>query len=215
MTGGRAGGAVLLRVAPPLVWPVIRAIHWLPLLLVALVVPVLAGLARLARPLTGTEALILLRGAGLLLGAAAAYALVDAMAASTGAVPAPRWLRQWLRTTLALGYATAAWVVTYGIVGLCAVELPPLPDTGLEVLVCVAVALAGGGFVVRRVPEPPGATGGAAVLFALLVATLFVPAGWSPWAGPDSPHWDAIRTGWLLAVPALLFALALAHRDTR
>jgi hypothetical protein len=207
----------LARVAIALVRPLARAISWVPLLAVTPIVPALAGLfGTIDDGLPPDLALVLLRADGLLLGAAAAYTLTDQMAASTAAVPSPRWLRQWTRTTLALTYAAAAWTGTYTIV--TARSTSPLPqwDTTVEAAVCVTAGLAGAAFAVRRIPEShAAATAGAATLFTLLAASLFLPADWSPWPGPGTPHWDTAHTGWLLAIPLTLTALAIAHRDTR
>jgi hypothetical protein len=206
----------LARVAIALIRPLARAIYWLPLLAVTPIVPALAGLfGTIDDGLPPDLALVMLRAAGLLLGAAAAYALTDQMAASTAAVASPRWLRQWLRTALALTYAAAAWAATYLIVIARSLSSLPRWDTTVEAAVCVAAGLAGAAFAARWVPERHGAATGAATLFALLVASLFLPADRSPWPGPGAPHWDAAHTGWLLAVPVTLAALAIAHRDTR
>jgi hypothetical protein len=195
--------------------PLVRAIHWLPLLAVTPMVPALAGLLTLVRPLAGPDALMLLRASGVLLGAGAAFTLADAMAPSTGALPSPRWLVQWLRTVLALGYAGLAWTATYAVVVSRSAQPPPFAGSALVAAVCVAVTMAGAGFAVRRAPERHAASAGPAVLFALLVATLFVPGRWSPWAPTDAPQWSAARNGWLVALVAAVLATALAHRDTR
>jgi hypothetical protein len=138
------------------------------------------------------------------------------MAASTAAVPSPRWLRQWLRTALALAYAAAAWTATYLIVTARSISTLPRSDTTVEAAVCVTAGLAGAAFAVRRTPERhTAATAGAATLFALLAASLFLPLDQSPWPGPGAPHWDTAHTGWQLAAPITLAALAIAHRDTR
>jgi hypothetical protein len=202
--------------AAALLRPLGRAIHWLPLLVVTPVVPALAGLFRtLEGELPPGAALIMLRVAGTLLGAAAAFALPDPMAGSTAAVPSPRWLRQWLRTALALGYAATAWAVSYRIVAAWSIGAPPWWDITAEAAVCVAVGLAGAAFAVRRTPERLAATAGAATLFGLVFASLFLPGRWSPWPDIGEVHWDAVHAGWLAALPVTLAALAIAHRDTR
>ena len=53
------------------------------------------------------------------------------------------------------------------------------------------------------------------VLALLFVASLFLPAEWSPWPAVGAPHREEVHIGWLLAVPASLAVLLLAHRDTR
>lgn len=204
--------AVTLRLLSPLT----RAIYWLPLLVVTPVAAAMAGVFRLAGEQLSTAAmLLLLRTNGLLLGAAAAFTLADSMAVSTAAVPVPRWLRQWLRTGLAISYAAVAWAATYPIIVAQSPVSIPVRDTTLEAAVCVAVGLAGAGFAVRREPERHGAIAGAATLFALVVASLFLPQGRSPWVSLDAPEWGAVHTGWLLALPLAAAGLAYAHRDTR
>lgn len=206
----------LARTAMVLIRPLVRAVYWLPLLVVAPLVPALATLYGMVDDgLPPDLALIMLRTDGLLLGAAAAYPLADQMAASTAAVPSPRWLRQWLRTALALGFAAAAWTVAYLTVDARSTRSLPWWDTTVEAFVAVAVGLAGAAFAVRRGPDRFGAATGAATLFALLVASLFLPADRSPWPGPGAATWDAAHTGWRLAVPVTLAALAIAHRDLR
>ena len=206
----------LIRVAISLIRPLVRAIYWLPLLVVTPIVPVLAGmLGMLEDALPPKLALVMLRTAGLLLGAAAAYALADQMAGSTAALPAPRWLRQWLRTALAGAYVALAWAATYAMVTTRSTGAPPWWDTTVEAAVCVTAGLAGAAFLVRRVSERHAGSAGAATLIALLLASLFLPDDRSAWPSTGAPHWDAAHAGWLLALPVLLATLAIAHRDTR
>lgn len=201
---------------PPLVVALVRAAQWWPLVLVAPLVPVLAVLLRWADDgIPAGTALVLLRTTGLLLGAAAPFVLADDMADSTGAVPSPRWLRQWLRTGLALGAAAAAWTATYLVVGLWTRTLPPLPETALVAAVCVLVGLAAAAVAVRRVPQQYGAGAGAAVVALLFAASVLLPDGWSPWPGPGTPQWDPVHLGWLVAAPVPVVVLAVAHRDRR
>src|SRR5690606_41851427 len=109
------------------------------------------------------------------------------MAVSTAAVPVPRWLRQWLRTGLAISYAAVAWAATYpSIVAQSPVSIP-VRDTTLEAAVCVAIGLAGAGFAVRREPERHSAIAGAATLFAPIDASLLLPPGPSPLVRLDAP----------------------------
>jgi hypothetical protein len=202
--------------APPLAWSLIRAVSWVPLLVVTPLVPALAWLAWwMDGGLTPGAALALVRGGGLLLGAATAPVLADEMAGTTGAVPSPRWLRQWLRTALALGYAAMAWTATYlAVTALSAGPPPVLSGAARSALGCVLLGLAGAAFAVRRVPERHGAAGGATVA-VLFVGSLFLPGNLSPWPQVGDPRWETVHIGWLLAAPVLLVALAVAHRDTR
>jgi hypothetical protein len=206
----------LVRVAASLIRPLVRAISWLPLLVVTPIVPAMAWLLGMVDGgLPPDLTLVMLRATGLLLGAAAAYALTDQMAASTAALPVPRWWRQWLRTALAGSYAALAWAGSYAAVAARSTGAPPWWDTTVEAAVCVACGLAGAGFLVRRVNERYAASAGAATLFALVLGSLFLPDDWSAWPEAGTPHWGPAHTGWLLALPVVLAGLAIAHRDTR
>jgi hypothetical protein len=192
-----------------------RAVYWTPLLITATVMPALAVL--LTSPEAGTNPHDLLRATALLIGAAAPFTLADDMAASTAALPSPRWLRQWLRTVLALGPAVIGWAATYAVIVTRSVDgaIVPLAGTALEAAVCVAVGLGGAAFAVRRVPDRHGAVYGMATLSAAFVGSLFLRGDWSPWPPPGDPRWDAAHTGWLLAAPVTVAALVIAHRDAR
>lgn len=207
----------IVRVALPLIRPLVRAIHWHPLLAVTPIMPAAAGLfdALIEGDLPPDLALVMLRVDSLLLGAAAAFALADQMAGSTAATPTPRWLRQWLRTGLALGYAAAAWAVTFRVVAAWSTTAPPWWDTTVEAAVCVAAGLAGAGFAVRRTPERHAVAASAATLLTLTLTSLFLPVRWSPWPSGGAATWDTAHTGWLAALPVALAAVTIAHRDTR
>ena len=100
-----------MRVGIQLFVPIARAADWTALLVVSAVT---IGLAGIARPVP-VVLLLVLRLSGLLLGAAAAFILIDPMATSTAATPVPRWLRRWLRVAMALGPALTAWAVTFAV----------------------------------------------------------------------------------------------------
>lgn len=206
-----------LRVVPPLTAALVRAVPWLPLLVVAPIVPALAALVRLTdEGLSPGTTLLLLRTSGLLLAAAAAYTLADDMAGTTRALPSPRWLRQWIRTLLGFGFGALAWCVTYLLLsGWSAGPRPPFPETALVAAVCMAVAIAGASVAVRWVPQRHGASAGASVLAILFVASLFLPEPWSPWPGLHAPQWSAVHQGWLLVAPVPLLTIAISHFDTR
>jgi hypothetical protein len=167
--------------------------------------------------MTPGETLTFLRLTALLLGAAAAFTLADDMAVNTAALPSPRWLRQWMRTFLALGSAAIGWTATYLAATAWAADgvNPPLATTALEAAVGVTLGLTGAAFGVRRVPDRHGAVAGMATLFTAFVGSLFLPGDWSPWPSPGDHRWDTIHTGWLLVAPVTMAALTIAHRDTR
>lgn len=204
------------RAVIPLVVTQLRAISWAPLLAVTPLVPVLGGLLRLADAgVSPGTALVLLRTTGLLLAAGAAFTLTDDMADVAGALPSPRWLRQWLRTGLAFGFAALAWSGTYLMLsGWSTGPPPPFRETALVAAVCVGVGLAGSSVAVRFMPRH-GAGASTSLLAGLFLASLFLPEPWSVWPGLDAPQWRAVHLGWSVAGTLPLLTLALSHRDIR
>ncbi len=169
-----------------LVLPLARAIDWLPL---AATVPlVLAG----AWLTPGEFAVAVVRLAGALLAAAAAFTLVDDMAVTTAATPVPRWARQWARTLPAAGVAAAAWAAAWRLAGMPG----GLTASAGEAVAALLLALAGAGWAVRLWEGRAVALAGAAPVLA---------AGAGTWA-PTGPGW------WWAAVP-LLLVTAAAHTD--
>ncbi|MEU4833213.1 hypothetical protein [Streptosporangium sp. NPDC023615] len=201
--------------APALLLPLARAIDWPPL---AVAVPLAAALAAVVRPgepVDPSLGLLVLRTAALLLGAAAAFALVDAMGTGTAATPVPRWVRQWARTVMAGAVAAAGWGVTYAIVAarLAPGDALPLAGTAVEAAGCVLAALAGAALAVRHHPGRQAALAGVLVQLVLVVAAR--PVGDAAWPEPGAPHWDAAHVWWAAALPLFVLVLLLAHRDVR
>jgi hypothetical protein len=198
--------------------PLVRAIDWLP---VAVVVSILAAVAALATPgrdLDPLAGLLTLRMGAVLLGAAAAFALVDAMTTSSGALPVPRWHRQWLRTLMTLAAVAVGWGVVYAIVTarLAPGFTLPLADMALEAAVCVLAGLAGSAFAVRRSEGRQAALlGGSAVPAVLLVGSLLLTGDLRPWPIPGEASWAAVHRGWLVALAVPLLVLLVANRDLR
>ncbi|MFF5205978.1 hypothetical protein [Streptosporangium sp. NPDC000396] len=195
--------------------PLARAIDWLPIAVVALLAVSLAAVMSPGNTVDPRLGLLLLRTTAVLLGAAATFALVDAMTANTGSAPVPRWVRQWTRT-LMVGVAVAAsWGVTCAVV---AIRLTPggvlhFSGAALEAGVCALVGLAGAAIAVRRHPGRQAALAGVLVQLVLYAGTQIT--GDLAWPMPDSSEWDAIHRWWLAALPMPLLVLAGAHRDTR
>ena len=173
-------------VAAELVGPLARAIDWLPIGVTAPFALALAAIVSPGRDLDVLSVLLALRAAALLLGAAAAFALVDAMTPSSGALPVPRWMRQWLRTAMAFAAVAAVWGAAYTIAGVRLAPGAPLPlaDTALEAAVCVLAGLAGAAAAVRRVG---GRQAASALLGVLLAGSLFLTGDLSPWVA--LPAW--------------------------
>ncbi|GAA3012605.1 hypothetical protein [Streptosporangium longisporum] len=204
--------------APPLLAllrPLVRATDWTPLAVAAPLTTALAAVVQPGEPVDPRLGLLVLRASAMLLGTAAAFALVDAMDTGTAATPVPRWIRQWTRTLMAAALAAAGWGVTYAIVTvrLAPGDAPPLPGTAVEAAGCVLAALAGAALAVRRHPGRQAALAGAAVLLALTVAARL--PGSAAWPEPGDPRWDVVHAWWSAALPLPVLVLAWAHRDAR
>lgn len=187
-----------------LVKPVGRAVDWVPF---AVAVPAILVLALVTEAESVTLAATV-RLAALLLGAAAGFAVVDPVAVVT---PLPRWVRQWLRTTLGFAAAAVAWCAVFAVL---AFRAAPGVDTGfdgyaLEAAVCVSAGLACTAVVAtRRADRMTGAVG-AAVLLALAASTLFYEG--RVWPLPEEPEWAAVHQAWPVAFPIPLIILTLAN----
>ncbi|WP_157520334.1 hypothetical protein [Herbidospora daliensis] len=166
--------------------PLIRAVDWLPL--AATVPAVLVG----AWLVPAEFAVAVVRLAAALLAAAAAFTLVDAMAATTAATPVPRRVRQWARTLLAALAAGGAWTAAWWLAGVPGSPVGPAGETVAALL----LAFAGAGWAVRRAEGRAVALAGAAPLLACGAGT------WAP-AG----------VGWWWAVGPLLLLVAAVHDD--
>jgi hypothetical protein len=190
--------------------PLVRAVPWWPPaaasgLAVAAVLPALLGASAPAAPVWG------LRIAALLLGAGASFAMVDAMAPLT-VTATPRWLRQWLRFTVAVVPAVAVWtVLCLSTVG--AAPGLPVGDLVGEGLVCGLCGLAGAAVSARAGDTMTTALAGPSTQAALVVATLFLPGGRSPWQLPGAQNWADVHVGWWVSLPVLAAVLLVANRE--
>ncbi|RBQ19246.1 hypothetical protein DP939_15020 [Spongiactinospora rosea] len=206
-----------LRPLLQVVRPLVRAIDWLP---AALAVPLGVTLVALVSPgkdIDPLPAVLVLRLIALLMASTGGFALVDAMAQSTGAVPVARWARQWLRTLMISVLLAAGWGAAAAVASLRLADGPPLPVAGLaaEAAMCALCGLAGAAVAVRRVAGRPAALAGAATIGAAAVATLFLPGDLWPWPLPGAANWEAVHQGWLVAMAVPLVVLLAAHRDLR
>ncbi|WP_283136770.1 hypothetical protein [Rhizohabitans arisaemae] len=206
---GRPAPALLL------LRPLIRAIDWRPLTLAVAAMIALAVLIEPGDHVDPRLGLLLLRLGALLLGVAAAFALVDPASAATGATPVPRPLRQWIRTLLTGLAAGVGWGVGCLVV---AVRLEPgavLHFTGavIEAAVAALIALAGAAVAVRRHPGRQAALAGAVTVLILYIGTQILGGG--AWPEPYAADWHEIHRWWLAALPIPLLVLAAAHRDPR
>ncbi|MFD9947318.1 hypothetical protein ACFWYW_22145 [Nonomuraea sp. NPDC059023] len=206
------------RVALLLVRPLARAIDWAPLAVVAVFTAALVSLVGFGQVLPGGDALVLMRVCGTLLGAAAAFGLVDAMSADLGAAAVPRWVTQALRCLLPGGVAIAIWLAAFAYV---LTRLPdgalfPVGDLLIEVGVCLGIALAAAASAVRFAPGRQAAMAAVVVQMALVLGTVLLPEQvrlWPPTCGFG--YWDQAHLFWLAMLPLPYLWLILAGRDLR
>jgi hypothetical protein len=194
-----------------LVRPLARAVPWMPVLGAA----ALSGLTVLPALLREPEphsALWGLRIAAMLLGAAASFALADRMV-PVAVAPTPRWLRQWLRTGLAVVPAATVWIGLYALVRavLGAGSAAPGGELAVEAAVCGLTGLAGAAVAARVTAA--GALTGPATQGALVLASLFLTGSLDPWQSPGSEHWTAVHVGWSALLPVIALALIIGNRE--
>ncbi|MBB5782678.1 hypothetical protein [Nonomuraea jabiensis] len=206
------------RVALLLVRPLARAIDWGPLAVVAAFTAGLVSLVEYGEALPGGDALVLMRICGTLLGAAAAFGLVDAMSADLGAAAVPRWVRQALRCLLPGGAAIAIWLAafSYILTRLPEGALFPVGDLLIEVGVCLGIALAAAATAVRFAPGRQAAMAAMVVQLAMVLGTILLPEQarlWPPTCGFG--YWDQAHLFWLAMLPLPYLWLITAGRDLR
>ncbi len=196
-----------------LVGPLCRAVPWWPLA-AAVVLGVLVLLPAVAVDGGPYRALPGLRLAAMLLGAAASFAMVDAMA-PTVVAPTPRWLRQWLRCALAVVPAAVAWAALYGTVRVLAgpAALGPGADLTVEALACGLAAVAGAAVAARNRHTATAALAGPLTVGVLVAGSLFLTGSASPWVDPSHPQWDRMHGYWGVAVAVVVVVLLVGNRD--
>ncbi|GGT17296.1 hypothetical protein GCM10010176_072400 [Nonomuraea spiralis] len=206
------------RVALLLVRPLARAIDWGPLVVVAAFTAGLVSLVGYGEALPGGDALVLMRICGTLLGAAAAFGLVDAMSADLGAAAVPRWVRQALRCLLPGTAAIAIWLAafSYILTRLPEGALFPVGDLLIEAGVCLGIALAAAATAVRFAPGRQAAMAAVVVQLAMVLGTILLPQQvrlWPPTCGFG--YWDQAHLFWLAMLPLPYLWLITAGRDLR
>ncbi|MFI7639749.1 hypothetical protein [Nonomuraea sp. NPDC049400] len=206
------------RVAFLLVGPLARASDWAPLVVVALFTAGLVSLVQYGETLPGGDALVLMRICGTLLGAAAAFGLVDAMSADLGPTAVPRWVRQALRCMLPGGAAIAIWLAafSYILTRLPEDALFPVGDLLIEVGVCLGIAFAAAATAVRFAPGRQAAMAAVVVQLAMVLGTILLPEQvrlWPPTCGFG--YWDQAHLFWLAMLPLPYLWLIIAGRDLR
>ncbi|MEU6726573.1 hypothetical protein ABZ917_22975 [Nonomuraea wenchangensis] len=206
------------RMALLMVRPLARAIDWGPLAVVAAFTAGLVSLTGYGETLAGGDALVLMRVCGTLLGAAAAFGLVDAMSADLGAAPVPRWVRQALRCLLPGGTAIAIWLAAFSYVLTRLPEGAPFPvgDLLVEMGVCLGIALAAAATAVRLAPGRQAAMAAVVVQLAMVLGTILLPQQvrlWPPTC--EFGYWDQAHLFWLAMLPLPYLWLIVAGRDLR
>jgi hypothetical protein len=201
-----------------LVRPLARAIDWGPLAVVSAFTAGLVSLVQYGETLPGGDALVLMRICGTLLGAAAAFGLVDAMSADLGAAAVPRWVRQALRCLLPGGAAVAIWLAAFAYVLTRLPEgaLFPVGDLLIEMGVCLGIALAAAATAVRLAPGRQAAMAAVVVQLAMVLGTILLPQQvrlWPPTCGFG--YWDQAHLFWLAMLPLPYLWLIFAGRDLR
>ncbi|WP_433427542.1 hypothetical protein [Nonomuraea sp. CA-141351] len=206
------------RVAFLLVRPLARAIDWAPLVVVTVFTAGLVSLVQYGEALPAGNALVIMRICGTLLGAAAAYGLVDAMSTDLGAAAVPRWVRQALRCLLPGGAAIAIWLAAFSYILTRLPEdvLFPVGDLLIEVGVCLGIALAAAANAVRFAPGRQAAMAAVVVQLAMVLGTILLPQQvrlWPPTCGFG--YWDQAHLFWLAMLPLPYLWLIVAGRDLR
>ncbi|GLW98654.1 hypothetical protein [Microtetraspora sp. NBRC 16547] len=200
-----------------LIKPIVRAIDWIPLAATGTLAVVMAWLIDAGSPLNTGTALTLLRMMGVMLGAAAGFAVIDEMTASTAATPVPRWLRQWLRCGFGGLTAGLSWAVA------CAVASARLPENGglrvagmaVEAAVCITVGLLAASVAGRVHQGRAAALAGTGGLLVIVSVSLVLRGPYWPWLYPQEENWEIVHWGWSAVLPPVLTALGWVSRDRR
>ncbi|GAA2513245.1 hypothetical protein [Winogradskya humida] len=194
--------------------PVTRTVPWAPTA-TAVTLSLLACLPAVVGAAAPASQVWALRIAGFLLGAGACFALIEPFV-PVAATPTPRWLRQWLRTVVALTPVIAVWLALFS---LAACSLPagglPFADLAAEASVCGLTGVAGAAVAARRAHSLTGALVGPAAQGALIAASLFLSGDHSPWLLPGAAGPAAIDSWWTAAVPIPLLIVSLANLEHR
>jgi hypothetical protein len=196
---------------PLLVWLAVRAVPPGPMAAAVLLSAVGMLPACLNAPEPASQVWGL-RIAGVLLGAAASFGMVESM--SLLAVTAtPRWLRQWTRAMTVLLPTAVVWLLLYAAADSSSTASLPFGPLAVEALTCAFAGIAGGAAAARHGGGPTTGLAGAVTQGCLIAATLFVPAKQSPWALPAAPGWEATRGWWLATLVVLALVLTAANRE--
>ena len=153
--------------------------------------------------LTGTEGLVLaIRGAGVFLAVACAFAFDDAAATTTESCPTPLVLLRALRIALLLPVVAVWWTVVLIIANQKSGLAAPLPFGALtlEAATLVMVTLAATAVASRKIPGDGPSVVGTGVLLGVLTVTFALPPQATPWVNPGAPRWGIVHWWWLAAL---------------
>jgi len=190
--------------------PVVRTIPWAPVA-TAMLLSTLAFLPAVAGAAAPASQVWALRIAAFLLGASASFALVESLV-PVATTPTPRWLRQWLRTVIALAPVGAVWPALFA---LAAHTVPgpglPLAGPATEGAACALTGVAGAAVAARRGGSRTTALAGPAAQATFNPVTLLRTGARSPWALPTT----GAHLWWIVAAPVPLLVLAAANLELR
>ena len=197
--------------------PIARAIDWTPLAVTGTLAVGMVSVLDAGKVLETGTAFTLLRMMGVLLGAAAGFAVIDEMSMSTGATPVPRLLRQGLRC----GFGGLVAGLFWGIA--CVIALARIPEgaelkvSGMaeEAAVCIAIGLLTASVAGRFHQGKAAALAGLGGLLVIVSVTLAMKGTYRPWLYPDEASWEIVHHGWLAVLPLALAALGWTSRDLR
>ncbi|GII90729.1 hypothetical protein [Sinosporangium siamense] len=198
-----------------LIGPVMRAIDWIPLLVTGPLSLALIGVIDAGAPLDSGMALTLLRMLGLLLAAAAGFAVLDEMAPSTAATPAPRRLRHRIRYAAGGLTAAAFWAAACTIATARLAEGGTLriPGLAVEAATCIAAGLLTTTIAARRHHGRSAALRGMGGLLAVFAVTLVLRGPYWPWLNPTEPTWEVVHYGWSATLVLVVIALDSMARE--
>ncbi|MFF3665358.1 hypothetical protein [Microtetraspora malaysiensis] len=195
--------------------PIARAIDWIPLAATGAAAVLMAALIDAGSPLGSGTAFTLLRMTGVMLGAAAGFAVIDEMTASTAATPTPRALRQWVRCAYGGLAAGASWSAACAVASARLAEGGSLRVAGMavEAAVCVTLGLLAASVAGRAHQGKAAALAGMGALLAVFSVTLVLRGPYWPWLYPEEANWEVVHYGWAAVLPPALVALGRANRE--
>ncbi|MFF0309497.1 hypothetical protein ACFYSC_18895 [Streptosporangium sp. NPDC004379] len=200
-----------------LVRPVLSATHWTPLAVAAALSLLIISMVDTGAGLGWGTAFTLLRMTAVLLGAAAAFTVPDAMDADTAATPVPRRVRQGLRCALGALGAGVVWsaACVVAVARLRAGDELRVPGMALEAAVCAAVGLLSASVAARLHSGRVAGLAGTGGLLAAVSVSLAARGPYWPWLYPQEDNWEVVHHGWLATLVVVTVLLGPACGDLR